>query len=98
MTSVEDADRVAAGHHDDVIVLQVFDGVLEHLPFADLLVEFGVGHSQCRAPLLGNLPGRKCPVANEKSFFFVKILLPTTIQICYNNSNMAYKYARYIFS
>ena len=29
---MQDADRVAAGHHDDVIVLQVLDGVLEHLP------------------------------------------------------------------
>ena len=52
------ADRVTAAHHDDVIVLQVLDGVLEHLPFADHLVEFGVGHRRSRAPLLGYLPGR----------------------------------------
>ena len=29
MTSVEAADGETAGHHDDVIVLQVLDGVLE---------------------------------------------------------------------
>ena len=49
---------MAAAHHDDVIVLQVPDDVLEHLPFADLVVEFSVGHSRCRAPLPGYFPGR----------------------------------------
>ena len=44
VTSVRDADRLVAGHHDD-IVLEVLDGVFEHLPgdhnvglFMDLLV------------------------------------------------------------
>ena len=50
VTSVEDADYVVAGHHDDVIVLEVHHGVFEHLPgdhnvglFMDLLVESEIG-------------------------------------------------------
>ena len=48
-----------------VIVLQVLDGVLKHLPgdhnaglFADLLIEFGVAKGPCRAPLLDYFPER----------------------------------------
>ena len=59
VTSVEDADHVVAGHQDEVIVLEVFDGVFEHLPgdhnvglLMDLLVESGAGRDRCRAPFL----------------------------------------------
>ena len=31
VTSVEDVDRALVDHHDDVIVLQVLDGVIERL-------------------------------------------------------------------
>ena len=55
---MEGADRVVVGHHDDVIVLQVLNAVLEQLPgdhnvrlFTNLLVGFGVGHVRCRAQL-----------------------------------------------
>ena len=59
VTSVEDADYVVAGHQDEIIVLEVLDGVFKRLPgdhnvglFMDLLVESGAGRDRCRAPFL----------------------------------------------
>ena len=50
---MEDVDRVAAGHRDDINVLQVLDGFHVHLPgdhgvetIRGTEVEFGVGYGR----------------------------------------------------